>query len=348
MKIRNRLLPVLLAAALCVPAAGCSVDKSWAIKDSSTTIPIGVYIYNLYSAYEQADSEKADSTKSVLEQKIDNKESKAWIRERALTNTKMTILLDKKIKDMKLTYSEDYQKEASQMNSEIWTNYSSTFEGYGISKSSFELSYGTAAEKMRLIFNAIYGKNGTNPVSDDDLKAYYAKTYTNFSYMVLPLYTTDSDGNYSAAMTDDQKKTAKKVFDEYAEKIKAGTITMEQAGEAYKKAKNSSDELLHDATVNIETDTSFPAELKTAIKAMKAGDVKAVELSQEQAYVLVYKKDSNKAAEAQISKDGGRESLLTDYKWGDFTTQLEKEADALTGITVNDKALNSYDPKMFE
>jgi hypothetical protein len=348
MKLRNRLLPVLLAAALCVPASGCSVDKSWAIKNSSTTIPIGVYIYNLYSAYEEANSKKTDSSKSVFEQKIDNKDAKTWIREKALTDTKMTILLDKKIKDMKLTYSDDYKKKASEMNTELWSEYSSAFEGYGIAKSSFELAYGTASEKMRLIFNGIYGKNGTNPVSDDDLKNYYTKTYTDFSYMVLPLYTTDSNGNYSAAMTDEQKKTAKKVFDEYAEKIKAGTITMEQAGEDYKKAKNSSDDLLHSATVNIQTDTSFPTELKNAIKSMKAGDVKTVELSEQQAYVLVYKKDSNKAAETQISTDDGRESLLSAYKWDEFTAQLEKEAAAMTGITVNEKALNSYDPNMFE
>lgn len=346
MKLRNRLLPVLLAAALCIPAAGCSVDKSWAIKDSSTTVPVGVYIYNLYNAYGQADSKKADSSKSVLEQKIDNKDAKAWIREKALTATKMSILLDKKLKDMKLTFTDTNKKTAADMNSQIWTTYSSTFEGFGISKSSFELAYGTTAEKQRMIFDAIYGKNGTKPVSDADLKAYYTKDYTDFSYMVVPLYNTDSSGNYTA-LTDAQKKDAKKIFDEYAEKIKAGTITMKQAGDDYKTAKKSTDDLLHTATVNVATDTTFPTELKTALKAMKTGEVKTVDLSEQQAYVLMYKEDSAKSAETKISTADGRESLLTTFKFEEFFASLEKEADALTGISVNDKALNSYDPKMF-
>ena len=348
MKLRNRLLPVLLAAALCIPAAGCSVDKSWAVKDSSTTVPVGVYIYNLYSAYEQADTtKKTDASKSVLDQKIDNKDAKTWIREKALTNTRMTILLDKKLKEMKLTFNATNKKTAADMNSQVWTSYSKNFESYGIAQSSFELAYGTTVEKQRMIFDAIYGKNGTKPVSDADLKAYYTKDYTDFSYMVVPLYTTDSSGNYSAALTDAQKKAAKKVFDEYAEKIKAGTITMTQAGADYKTAKKSSEDLLHTATVNLATDTTFPTELKTAIKAMKVGDVKTVDLSQQQAYVLLYKEDSNKSAETKISTADGRESLLTAFKSQEFTAELEKEADAMTGISVNSKALDSYDPKMF-
>lgn len=348
MKIRNRLIAVLTAAALCIPAAGCSADKSWALKGSdNASVPIGAYIYNLYSAYSQASSKVTDSSKDVLTQKIDNKDAKTWIREKALTGTKQILLVDKKMKAMGLTYSDASKKAADQMNSSVWGQYSSSFEKYGIAKSSFELSYGTTLQKEHLLFDAIYGAKGTKAVSDADLKSYYLKDYSDFTYMAMPLYTADANGNVSKVFTDAEKKTAKAVFDDYAAQIKAGTMTMQQAGDAYKAKQKSTDTLLHSESLDLTTDTNYPTEMKTALKAMKAGEVKAVEVPTAQMYVLIVKDDSTKSIETKLASSTDRENLLLSYKSAEFSSDLEKEADALKDVSVNDSALNSYDPKMF-
>lgn len=348
MKYLKKIAVLALAAAVCASAAGCSADKSWAVQSGSTKVPIGSYVYYLYSAYQTADGKKTDSSKKVLDQKIENKDAKTWIREKALTYTKQLVALDKKMSDMKLTLSDTEKKSAESMANSAWSQYSAQLEKFGIAQSSFQLAYGDAYYKEKKIFDAIYGKNGTKAVPDDELKSYYTKNYTDFSYIACNLYTTDASGNYVKAYSDAQKKDAEKPINDYADQIKAGKMTIQQAADAYKKVLKSSNNQLHAGNVNLTTDTQYPAAMKTALKSMKDGEVKTVELKDEQTYLLIVKNDINKSAATQISNADNRSNLLVSYKSDEFTTELQKETDALTGVTVNDSALNSYDPKMFQ
>ncbi|MCI1955407.1 MAG: peptidylprolyl isomerase [Oscillospiraceae bacterium] len=348
MKYWKKIAALVLAAAVCASAAGCSgSDKSWAVKNGTATVPIGSYIYYLYSAYQAADSQKTDSSKSVLDQKIENKDAKTWIREQALTYTKQLLLLDQKMKDRKLTLSAAEQKSMKSMNDSGWSQASAQMEKFGVAQPSFEAAYGGAFYKEKKIFDATYGKGGTKAVSDEELRNYYTKNYVDFAFIACPLYTTNAQGEYVATYSAAQKKSAEKPLNDYAAQIKAGKMTVRQAADAYKKVLKSSDDPLHSATVNLATDTTYPAALKTALKSMKNGEVKTLELSDAQSYLLVVKNDVAKGADAKIKSADERESLLTSYKSDEFTTALQKEVDAMSGVTVNDGAINSYDPKMF-
>ena len=55
MKTWKKCLAAVLSLVMMVSATACSgTDKSWAVKSENLTVPIGAYIYNLYSAYQQA------------------------------------------------------------------------------------------------------------------------------------------------------------------------------------------------------------------------------------------------------------------------------------------------------
>lgn len=348
MNFLKKVLAASLAAAMCLSAAGCSsADKSWAVKDSSTSIPIGCYVYNLYSAYSMADSKKADATKDVLSQKIENKDAKTWIRDKALTSTKLLLFLDQKMKAMKLTLTDSDKAMAQQMNSSAWAQASSTMEKYGVAQSSFETVYGTSFMKEKKIFDAIYGKSGTKAVPDSELKDYYLKNYTDFSFILCSLYNTDSSGNATSAMTDAQKKKAESVLNNYAAQIKAGKLTMRKAADSYKALMKSSTDELHTASANLATETNYPEAMRTTLKGMKTGEIKTLEISDQGIYLLLSKEDSEKAINTTLNTENSRENLLLTYKSDEFLPALEKEAAAAKDITVNDGALNSYDPKMF-
>ena len=344
----KRTAAAVLAAAVALAAAGCSgADKSWAVKDSSNTVAIGSYIYNLYSAYSTASSKVTDSSKKVLEQKIDNEDAATWIRAKALTDTKALLLTERKMKEMKLSLSADEASQAKSAASSAWNSYSDTLQKYGIAQSSFQATVDETFKENK-IFSALYGKGGPKAVSDSELKDFYTKNYTSFSYLYCPLYTTDSNGNYKASLSDADQKKAKQQFDGYASQIKAGKMTMQQAADAYKKAIGSSSEQLNSETVNLTTDTQYPDELKTALSGMKADEVKTISLTAQAAYMLVQKNDINADADAKMKTDSGRTGILEDYKWDEFNAAFEKEADAMTGVTVNEDAINSYNPSMFE
>ena len=348
MKLLKKSAALLLAAVFFVSAAGCSGgDKSWAMQDGSAKLPVGCYIYNLYVAYQQADSEKKDTSKAILDQQIENKDAKTWIRDTAFTATKTLLLVDRKMSAMKLSLTDAEKKNVDSLNASAWSQYSSEMEKYGVAQSSFNKAYGELIYKEQKLFDAIYGKGGTKAVPDSELKDYYVKNYTDFSYLVCPLYKTDSNGNYSSSFTDAQKKEAKKPIDDYAAQIKAGKMTVEQAAAAYKTKLKSSEEQLHTDSINVATDTNYPEAFRTALKSMKAGEVKAVDLTDEQTYALLYKGDAAKKADSTVASATDRANLLYSYKGEEFTEGLRKEADALKDVTVNDAALNSYDPKMF-
>ncbi len=347
MKFTKRMTALVLSVIFCAGAAGCSsADKSWAMKNSSETIPIGCYIYNLFASYQTADNEKKDSSKKVLDQKIDNQDAKTWIRNNAFDNTKKILLIDKKMKDMKLSLTSEEQKAADTLSSSTWSKYSSNLEKYGIAQSSFNSAYGNFIYKEKKIFDAIYGKGGTKAVSDTDLKNYYVKTYTDCSYIVCNLYKTDSSNNYVSSFTDAEKKSAEKPLNDYASQISSGKMTMSQAADAYKTQIKSSSDQLHSDSIDLSTDTSYPATFRSTLKAMKVGECKAFEITDSQVYVLLYKADASKNADSVLASSQ-RSSLLFSYKEAEFNTSLKKEADTMTGVSVNNTAINSYDPSMF-
>lgn len=345
MKSLKKLAAVLLAAAIAAGTAACSTDKSWAAKNSTTTVPIGVYIYYLNNAYQNAAGKVADRSKPVLEQKIENKDAAAWIKEQALEYTKMLFLIDDKMKAMKLTLTADETKSITTNTDSGWGSESASLEKYGIAKTSYEMANTGFSAKYQKVFTGTYGKNGTKAVSDADLQAYFEKNFSDFTYIVRPFYTQDSSGSY-AALSDTEKAAAKKEFDGYAADVGGGKKTMQQAADAYKASSKQTAEQLANSTVDLSTDTSFPADFKTTIQAMKNGEVKAVEISS-MYYVLIQKNDIAKKTQNQLGTEDGRNTVLVQMKGKEYSDEMEKEAKAYTNVTLNQAAIDSYNPSMF-
>lgn len=182
----------------------------------------------------------------------------------------MLFLINDKMKELKLTLTADETKSISDSTDTQWANASTSLEKYGISKSSFNLAYSDYYTKYQKIFTATYGKGGTKEVSEADLKAYFEKNYTDFSFIAKPLYNTDTSGSYTP-LTDTEKAAVKTEFEGYAADVSSGKKTMQQAADAYKTSSKQTTDQLNNSTVMLDTDTSYPDELKTLLKSMKTG-----------------------------------------------------------------------------
>lgn len=345
MKRVKKIAATLMAVSIAVGATACSTDKSWAAKTDSLTVPIGAYIYYLNAAYQGAEATVTDTSKPVLEQQIEGKAAEAWIKDKALEYTKTLFLLDDKMKELKLTLTADETKNITSATDSAWQSEGPTLEKYGISKSSFSLAYSDYSAKYQKIFTALYGKGGTKAVSDADLKTYFEKNYTDFSMVVRELYKTDANGSY-AAMTDAESAAAKKEFDDYATDVKTGKKTMQQAADAYKASSKQTTDVLGKETIALDTDTSYPDEFKTALKAMKNGEVKTLTISS-MYYVLVMKNDITKKTTEQLGTDATRNAVLAQMKGEEYTTDMKKAAQAYSKMTLNQAAIDSYKPSMF-
>lgn len=346
MKRLKKVIAAMMALVMMSGAAGCSADKSWAMKTDTLTAPIGAYIYYLYSAYQTAQSTVKDTSKPVLEQQIEGQSAEAWIKAKALDYTKELFVINDKMKELNITLTADETKTISDNTDSQWSQSSSTLEGYGVSKSSFNLAYSDYYTKYQKVFEVLYGKGGKKEVSDADLKAYFEKNYSDFSYVVAPLYKTDASGSYTA-LPDADKTKIKTEFEGYAADIAAGKKTIQQAADAYKTSSKQTEDQLRTASVALDTDTSFPASLKTAIKAMKAGEVKALDLTTDGAFVLIMKNDITKKSTEQLGTADGRKSVLIQMKGSEYTDEISKEAKAYTKAQINQAAIDSYKPSMF-
>ena len=80
---------VFMAGAMAVSLAGCA-DDSWSAKDDTQTLAAGVYIYNLYSAYQEAQSRvmmeslssgTSSGSTDFYSQQIDGKNVTQWMQE---------------------------------------------------------------------------------------------------------------------------------------------------------------------------------------------------------------------------------------------------------------------------
>lgn len=345
MKFMKKAVASLLAVAMLAGAAGCSGDKSWAMKTDSFTAPIGTYIYYLNTAYQTASHSVKDTSKPVLEQTIDNQSAEAWIKDKALTYIKELFVINDKMKELNLTLTDAETKNVSDSAESQWSQYSSTLEQYGISKNSYRIAGPEFYAKFEKVFYALYGKGGKKEVSDADLKSYFESNYTDFSYVVAPLYKANSNSGY-AELTDAEKAALKKEFEGYASDINSGKMTMQQAADAYKTSSKQTDEQLHTATMILNDSSSFPADFKTVLTSLKNGETKAAELTSSGVYILVSKGDITKKTSEYLSGDN-RNSILSSMKIKEFTDTIEKEAKEYNKAKVNQSAIDSYKPSMF-
>lgn len=339
----KKCLAAVLSLAIMGSATACGgTDTSWAVKSDSLTVPVGAYIYNLSSAYQQADSMKEDSSKPVLEQNIEDKDATTWIKDTALRQTKAILVINDKMSELGISLTQEELDSINSQTASYWGQISTAMTEYGVAQSSFNLAYADYYTKYGKVFDATYGKGGSEEVSDADLKDFYVKNYTAFSYVLAPVIDM-TDGT---SLSEEDVAKLDTEFKDYASKINSGSMTMQEAADAYKASSADDTVQLYTDTANFSSESvSYPEEFGTTLKSMKAGESRVVEV-QGMYKVLLEKDDITAKAEETLANDTGRTNILRDLKSDEFQDKINAEADAYSA-TINQKALDSYKPTMF-
>lgn len=343
MKTWKKCLAAVLSLAIMASATACSgADKSWAVKNDNLTVPIGAYIYNLYSAYQQASVQVEDSTKPILEQTVEDQDAATWIKENALRQTKSILVIDDKMKELNISLTEDELQQVSDQTDSYWGSISTAMTEYGVAKSSFNLAYADYYTKYTKVFDAIYGKGGTQEVSDADVKDYYVTNYMAFSYVLAPIIDMTTGTNLS----EDELSQLDTEFKDYAAKINDGSMTAQEAADAYKTSSGDDTVQLYTDAANFNGETSsYPEEFGTSLKSMKDGECRIVEV-QGLYKVLLVKDDVTATAEDKISDETSRTAILQNMKQEEFKQMIDEAADGYSA-EINQKAIDSYQPDMF-
>lgn len=346
----KRAAALLLAVILTFSLAGCySEDLTWAAKAGDATLPTGGYIYFLSSAYSEA-AAMVDSETKVLDSQIEGMDAAEWIEDRAMLYVRQYFWIDQEMERLGLEMTEADYEEASSTTASYWSAYSSVFEPYGIAKSSFDLVYSQYNVKSLKVFNAIYGEGGEKELSDNEIKTYFADTYYNYEYFIVPMALPDASGNL-VDMTEEEVEALQENLEGVKEQIENGELTVAEASEKYAKVYNEesgteeSSYVTEVSSAATFDSNSMPTEFLDNLVEMKDNEIVIFESSGYK--VLMKRLPIEDAYELVLDNEENRANVMIEIKLDEYLESVETAAADFTGVELNDKAVARYRPKMF-
>ena len=230
-RIAKITVALLLAVAMCFSLAGCyDEDLNWSAKYDDTELPAGAYIYYLSIAYNEAAS-KVSTEGEVLKSEIDGTPAETWIKNRADEYVNQYFYIQNEMKRLGLEMTDEDYSTCLQTTESYWNYFGTSFEKFGIAKTSFDIAYSQYNRMYLKVFNALYGEGGENEVPESELRQHIEDDYYDYEYFSAPLTKTDDD-NKSVDLTDEEKADLKETLEKYKTKIESGAMTVNDAATA--------------------------------------------------------------------------------------------------------------------
>ena len=368
-KIGSLLLAILMVFTA-VFASGCSLQKQWSYKTSDKELAIGVYIYNLDVAYQQAleYAKKLDDYDGTNDKWLDleitdddgtTAVARQWMKDKAEELTLTALAVEKGLKDEGATVDSATLQAADEQAKTNWNvgpyaNYgyvmpmSKELEPHGVSFDSYKYAASEVPAMQQVLFNTLYEKGGSQEVSDADLEKFFNENYVDYGYLSANLYesSTDEAGTTNnVALSEDAVKQITDKFDGMVKDLNSG-----KAFDDVTKAYTEAEGLSTDSVVNnTELLKNFSAgdELKAEIEKLDSGKAATVKVGEGDSAMiyLVYKKDITAIAKDYLESASNRSEVLTNMKTDDFKTYIK---DLIKELKYEkNAAVDSYDPKMF-
>ncbi len=350
---RLKKIPILFMSCIFLLCSTACGDKTWALKSDNRTISTSTYVYQLMQFYQDASDkliEKGISTTDIKNEELEGQNASNWIKEHAIDSCKEMLAVDKILSDMNLSLADEEKKKAQEKTDAIWEASGEVYEkNFGINKDSVHQANSLFAAKKKKIFSALYGKDGINPVSDEQLLEYYKHNYISLKfYSKMPFEDADSEGGEGQSQSGkvDTEEFIEQQFSGYVSAINSGTKNINQIQSEIKATdhiENNADSL-EDQLVNPNS-TELPKEIVDAISTIEPG--KATYVKYNDIYLFLYRNpNSNNIELPDLTNESDREKILYDMKSDDFNKKIEDTKNNLT-INLNNDVINKYEPTMF-
>ena len=357
--------------------SGCSTKPEWSYKVDDNEVQIGIYIYALYTAYNQAASyassaEGYDAEKSFLNLTITDDDgetavAKDWIVDTAKELTKNILTIEEEVKARGLTLTAEDEAAAKESADNDWnlgpyydmylaygmmpTPYKDILEPYGVSYESFERASYMASAKQTALFKEIYINDEETAVSTEDLTNYFTENYTSYSYLSVRLAdsATDESGSTTyTAMSDEDITEIESTLQGYADNINNGAGTFAEQMVEYTALKELESDPSTSAVENLE-DSSLNEDVIAALNELEEGKASLVKVGEAENayYYLIYKAPIADSVADYIEDETNSFNVLSAMKSEEFQDMLTAKAEEL-GIQENTSVVNSYKPSMFE
>lgn len=377
MKAIKKITAVFLAVLMIMSISGCSTKPEWSYKTDDNEMQIGVYIYALYTAYNQAatyasSAEGYDAEKSFLNLTITDDDgvtavAKDWIVDTAKKLTKNILTIEEEFEARGLTLTSEEETAAKESADNDWnlgpyyemylsygmmpTPYKDILEPHGVSYESFERASYMASAKQTALFEEIYINDEETAVSTEDLTNYFTENYTSYSYLSVRLAdsaTDDAGSTTYTAMSDEDIAEIESTLQGYADNINSGAGTFTEQMVEYTALKELESDPSTSAVENLD-ESSLNEDVVAALKELEEGTASLVKIGEAENayYYLIYKAPIADSIADYIEDETNSFNILSAMKSDEFQDMLTNTAESL-GIQENTSVVNSYKPSMFE
>ncbi len=377
MKAIKKITAAFLAVLMIMSISGCSTKPEWSYKVDDNEMQIGVYIYALYTAYNQAatyasSAEGYDAEKSFLNLTITDDDgetavAKDWIVDTAKELTKNILTIEEEFEARGLTLTAEDEAAAKESADNDWnlgpyydmylaygmmpTPYKDILEPYGVSYESFERASYMASAKQTALFEEIYINDEETAVSTEDLTNYFTENYTSYSYLSVRLAdsaTDDSGSTTYTAMSDEDIAEIESTLQGYADNINNGAGTFAEQMVEYTALKELESDPSTSAVENLD-ESSLNEDVIAALNELEEGKASLVKIGEAENayYYLIYKAPIADSVADYIEDETNSFNVLSAMKSEEFQDMLTAKAEEL-GIQENTSVVNSYKPSMFE
>lgn len=156
---------------------------------------------------------------NYFNKKVDGKDFVKWVEEKAIENIKENAGYKALCKENDIKMTDEQKAEALSLAQNYWTGYGyeQIFTENGVSAETFN-NYMLDNYYSKIYFNAIHGKDGKNPVSEEELKKTLLENYVLIEKIEENLGEAD----------DKAKEEARAKYQGYLEAYNSGEKTFEE------------------------------------------------------------------------------------------------------------------------
>lgn len=332
----------LLAAAMTISLTGCSTPASVG-KVGDVEIPSGVYLLEQYGAYLDAaqHTDEDDVLKATLS--LDDgteKKGADYVAEKTTEYVNYFAGTEAMFSELVGELSAEELESVKANTESYWSAQESSLKENGIGKESMRLFVENAAKGSALL-QAIYGKDGTEPVSDQDLWAFIDENFSIGTYYYLTLMNPATYTAFEGEDLETVRKAAEGIRDAVANGESFQDAAMENMGDV---AELLGTELSEDfvnsmmGTASLAPSTAvayYGEELSKLMMGVPQGDVQVLETTSN---ILIYKSEN---IQANYSLDDLRDSALSEMKAEELESRLVEYGASLTHA-LDSKALSTF------
>ena len=338
MNIFKKIAALATAAAVCFGLVGCHPKNEVALTIGGIDYTSAFYMCALLQAdgeakgqiqeaYQEEDEDADVTDIDYYKEEIDGQKFEDWVKDRALEICRTYAYVETICDEKSIEISSEDLETAESYADNYWNSYgySAYYGANGVSYDTFK-EFFTYSSLMQTYFLSIYGKEGGDPVPEEDVKAALSEKFVLANSLTVSL--KDDSGN---DLSEEDAAEEKTKLEGYKTRLDNGeafkTIYEEENGTQTTNTTDSEEEEQPQDTLaqvfgNEDTE-SYASDYYDDIAAMKVGESKIIEDEENSQLLLVLKKD---ILEDPYYLNNMYDYILNLLKYDEFEEEMQEKS----------------------